>query len=320
MSEEQTPGQPGGTPPPPPGGSAPPPSPGGPYGAPPPPGSYPPPPPPGGYPPPPPPGGPGYSPPPPPPGGGYAPPPGGGPAYGGPGGPPPGPQPGGPGYPPPPGGGYGAPPPGGAPGYGQPGGPSYGPPPGYGGAPPPGYGGAPPPYGPPGAPPPRRRGAPWWVWVLGGCGGCLLIAIVAAVIFFQQVGSAVRDIASTPVTETGTRQALGNEVPIYPGSTFDENSTRGARIGLTVVERAGMKGLFRGVGAYRSDDSDEKIFAFYDQKMKAQGYTQANAQRSNQRVYQKGNDVVLVQVQDQAGGKVIILMRGGPNLVKGMPK
>jgi len=33
-------------------------------------------------------------------------------------------------------------------------------------------------------------------------------------------------------------------------------------------------------------------------------------------VYQKGKDVILVQIQDQPGGRVILLMRGGPGLMK----
>lgn len=247
---------------------------------------------PGGWTPPPPPGTPpppGGAPPPPP--SGYPPPPGsyppphGNPAYGPPGG----------GYPPPPPGSYPPPPPGSGPGY---------PPPGGG----PGY--PPPGYGP--TPPPRRGGPAWWVWVLGGCGGCLLIAIVTLVIFVRQVSSTFNQ----PVSETQIRQELGPEVPIYPGSTFDELGTKVGRGMLRSIPGfGGEKGVFRGVGAYRSQDSPSKVFDYYEQKLTAEGWTKSQSNSNQQQhTYQKGREVIAIQAQEQAGGTMIILFRGGEAL------
>ena len=30
--------------------------------------------------------------------------------------------------------------------------------------------------------PPARQGTPWWIWMLGGCGGCLLVVVVLVVV------------------------------------------------------------------------------------------------------------------------------------------
>lgn len=250
---------------------------------------------PGGWTPPPPPGTPppGTPPPggaPPPPSGYPPPPPPGGPQYGPPGG--------ASGYPPPP-----PPPPGGAPGYPPPGQPGYPPGPAYG--PPPGYG--------PGAPPPRRSGPAWWVWVLGGCGGCLIIALVAMVIMVNRV----KDTFNQPVSEAQIRQELGPEVPIYPGSRFDEMGTKVGRGTLNVMGMGGEKGMFRGMGAYRTSDTPQKVFDWYDKQLKADGWEPSSqGTTAQQRMYKKGNDVLLVQAQDQPGGTLIMLMRGGPALGK----
>src|SRR4051812_17438865 len=86
---------------------------------------------------------------------------------------------------------------------------------------PPGFG-QPGPYAPPpGIPlgPPPRRGAPWWIWVLGGCGGCVVImfaGLIAAGLWFRHAIT-----SAPPLTPTAARQQLGPDVPLYPNATLD---------------------------------------------------------------------------------------------------
>jgi hypothetical protein len=126
-----------------------------------------------------------------------------------------------------------------------------------------------------------------------------------------------------PISEQEVRQALGSEVPIYPGGVFEPIATRAMRATLGMMGMGGKKGMFRGVAAYRTSDDSAKIFSWYDQELTSQGWKQMSGAQANQRMYQKGdNDVIMVQVQESSstGGRLVVLMRGGPGLAQKMKK
>jgi hypothetical protein len=207
----------------------------------------------------------------------------------------------------------------------QPSGPN---PPGWGTPPPPapGYGAAP--YsGPPGyaPPPPRRGGPPWWVWVLGGCGGCLVLAVVLLMLGVGYVGSVVKSVANTNVTPQTVRQDLGAEVPSYPNATLDLDATKGATIAFRAIEKAaGQKpgAIFRGMGIYDSKDKPDKIRKYYDAQLKKQGWNPEKTGNTtgSEVEYRKGNEYLTVEAEDaEGGGSTVTVMRGGPEMIKMMP-
>jgi hypothetical protein len=157
------------------------------------------------------------------------------------------------------------------------------------------------------------------VWVLGGCGGCFAIVVIAGGLFVGRLSNEMK----RPISEQEVRQSLGPEVPIYPGSVFEPIATRAMKATLGVIGMGGQKGMFRGVAAYRTSDDAEKVFAWYDKELTSQGWQQRAGTQSNQRMYQKGdNDMIMVQVQESSstGGRMVVLMRGGPGLAQKMKK
>lgn len=195
--------------------------------------------------------------------------------------------------------------------------PSYTPPGDY--TPPGGY--TPPPSYP-AAPP--RQGKPWWIWLLAGCGGCALLMMIGIIIVAAMGVNAFSNLAKSvgPVTTASVQQALGADVPLYPGSTLDPTTTRAMLTTFKVGEQMTGKSLFRGIAALNTQDSAEKVFQFYDKKLKAGGWKPAQGQGrggTEQRMYQKGKEMVLIQYQVGGQGPMIVIMRGGPDLVSQAP-
>ena len=192
--------------------------------------------------------------------------------------------------------------------------PTYGPPGGYG-----------PP--PPAAPPASRRRIPWWGWMLGGCGGCSLVALVGIVIAVVAGANlwkqATKDLPA--VTVQSVQQGMG-EVALYPGSNLNVGMTQLTWSLLRVAERTGGKepgSVLRSVAVLTTQDEPEKVLQFYDQRLRKAGWKEIRAKdgsRRQMRVFQKGRDTAMVQVQVQPGtGTLITLMRGGPGLMQMQP-
>jgi hypothetical protein len=190
----------------------------------------------------------------------------------------------------------------------------------------------PPSYGAPVGPqfqpvPPRRRSSAW-PWLLGGCGGCALLVIVAMVVMGMGaanfVRSAARDIG--PVDAKSVQQNLG-EVPLYPGSTLNVAATQGILTTFRLIERAAGKqpgAIFRAVALMETTDTPDKVLEYYDRELQGAGWKQAQARgggssQGRQAAYQKGNEMVMVQVQQQQGKTMITLMRGGPEMADKTP-
>jgi len=187
-------------------------------------------------------------------------------------------------------------------------------------------------YSPP--PPPSGGGSNWWKWVLGGCGGCLLLVIIAMTVggfaiknMFDRVAGKVGPVDPVSI------QAKFGDVPLYPGASLDVNTTRMMMQMMAVGESFGGKkvgDIFRGIAVLSTQDAAEKVFSYYQQTLTSRGWVRAQEQergsnaRAVQRAYRKGNEFVMVQVQnrqDQQPGTMIILMRGGAELMKqGPPK
>jgi len=147
----------------------------------------------------------------------------------------------------------------------------------------------------------------------------MLVAAIVGWIWFQNVISSVG-----PIDQATIGKAIGSDVPQYPNSTLDETTTRITAITLKILGNVGgekIQGALRGIGAWRTADTAEKVLQFYDARMKKLGWTIAEKGanvRADQHMYRKGSEVVVVQAQDQPNGTVIILFRGGPGLAGAM--
>jgi hypothetical protein len=163
---------------------------------------------------------------------------------------------------------------------------------------------------------PRGGGRPWWPWVLGGCGGCLLLVIIGIVGFGAWVTSVVRNVKVGPVTQQSVKQSLGN-VPLYPNGTLDLRATeaaiRGQAVGKAFTPGA-QRVTWRGVAAVRTSDSADQVIAYYDRELPKGGWasrqTTSMGGLLQQRIYQKGQELLVVQVQSIGGQRQVTLMRG----------
>jgi hypothetical protein len=186
-----------------------------------------------------------------------------------------------------------------------------------------------PPRGPePGAGPvpPARRGRPWWLWALGCCGSCALVSILAfaALTYFGfNLFKSVADVG--PIDPVTMQRDLGEDVPLYPGGTLDVNITRGMLITFRTMEKVGGKpkgSIFKGVAVVNTADSPDKVLSYYDRQLTQNGWSRMSgqgAQDEKQRQYRKGDEVVMVQVQErpdgQPGSQVILMRIVGPENV-----
>lgn len=196
------------------------------------------------------------------------------------------------------------------PGYIPGGGPAYG-----SGYPPPG----------PGFGPPPRRGRPWWVWMLFGCGGCAMLAIIGTVVAValgvSTFKSTMQDVGA--VSESSVRQSLGTDLPAYPNAQLDLDSTKVLVATFRMAEKVTGKprgSIFQGAALYRSSDSAQKVMDFYDKTLEKEGWRSRSTRDTGiqQHQYQKANGVAIIQAQKDpaSGGTQISVMRGGAELVE----
>jgi hypothetical protein len=192
--------------------------------------------------------------------------------------------------------------------------------------------GEPGPYPPPTGPtaplgPPPRRGRPWWVWALGGCGGCALLSVVLSIVLGSWAVSSFQGAMNEagPVDPASLQQRIGQDVPLYPGSQVEPTVTRTTSGVLRLTEKAAGKApgsLFKGAAALITQDMPEKVVAFYDKTLKANGWQVAETRRTrgDQHAYQKGREMVIIQAREQPGqGTMVLIMRGGPEIASQAP-
>ena len=168
--------------------------------------------------------------------------------------------------------------------------------------------------------PPPRGGKPWWVWALGGCGGCLIVLVLVVGGLSIFVRQRLKSINVGPITKASIEQSLG--VPTYPNAQLEPTITEYTLKGLRLT----MGSLFKGVGAYITQDSPEQVATFYKKKLTASGWNPTNTTTragAEQQQYQKGSEVFIVQEQQHngraGGGTMIMLMRGGRQLAQHAP-
>jgi len=164
---------------------------------------------------------------------------------------------------------------------------------------------------------PRRRGNPW-LWVLAGCGGCAILVIGALGVIGLKGAELFQQATNVgPVTQASMQQSLGPDVPLYPNGTFNEPGTRAMLVSYRMAEKvAGKKAgsLFKGCSFQLTDDTPEQIYKYYDTELAAAGWkSTSESTNAEQRMYQKGGDTLIVQMQSAQGeGKkhAVVLIRG----------
>jgi hypothetical protein len=164
---------------------------------------------------------------------------------------------------------------------------------------------------------------PWWGWMLGGCGGCAVVSVIALVVVTMMGVNYVQNAAKSvgPVDQKSVQKSLG-EVPLYPGVVINAMGTQAMMLGLRTTEKATGKqpgSMVKALVIGDSTDAPEKVLKFYEQKLKAKGWserklTSNSADAAEQRMFTKDNEVVMIQAQVQANGTFVMVIRGGPEL------
>jgi hypothetical protein len=127
-----------------------------------------------------------------------------------------------------------------------------------------------------------------------------------------------------PVTQASVQQSLG-DVPLYPGGTLDQKVTETTVITYRIMETTVLHkeagSVFRGVAAQYTTDQPDKVLKFYEGKLKAKGWTQSHKQHTGfaeQHQYQKSGEMVIIQAQPAGDRTMVMVIRGGPDIAKGM--
>ncbi len=163
--------------------------------------------------------------------------------------------------------------------------------------------------------------------VIGGVVGCLgvlfLLSLVAA---FFAVRAAKGVFYTGAVDRTTMQQKLGSDIPLYPNGVVDELMTRTmlSTTGFMGKMMSKLGGVEPSAVALGTNDSDQAILDYYRRELGAGGWREAKTQRTargDQHTFQKGEDMLILQIQDHPQGpqkRLLVLMRmriptGGSN-------
>jgi hypothetical protein len=157
------------------------------------------------------------------------------------------------------------------------------------------------------------------VWVVAGCGGCALVALLIVVLAANQFGAFFggfqKDMAA--VTPQSIKQDLSG-VPEYPGSTLELIETQAMSASLRIVERGMGRqrgALFKGLGVYSTGDPITKVRSFYDAKLKAAGWTRVSASEHHL-TFKKAEEYLLIELSDVDSGTTEITIKRGPKEIE----
>jgi len=161
-------------------------------------------------------------------------------------------------------------------------------------------------------PPPAPRRSPLLYFGIG-CGVLLLLMAGCAGYFVNQFMIA----ANKPLDKDAALKAMG-DAPIYPGAQLNETMTKTQRVIAHGFGRMTPADRLEAV-AYSTVDSPEQVLAWYEKTMPKKGFEESASgdyskfgRGTLQKQYRKGNDLVLVQAQQQTretDNTVLVLMR-----------
>ncbi len=148
-------------------------------------------------------------------------------------------------------------------------------------------------------PPPKKRLSPWAVTGIG-CAVLLVGAVIGISIVVVQVSKNFKEEMKKPLNKQQILADLGN-TPLYPKVQFDEHVTKAGRAGMiTMAQFIPAKKVT--IAGFRTEDAATQVYAWYDEKLKAQGF-QPEEGRGNGRgghAYRKDSDMVMVQMSHDA--------------------
>lgn len=158
-------------------------------------------------------------------------------------------------------------------------------------------------------PPPKKRISPWAVTGIG-CAVLLVGAVIGISTMVVSMSNAMKEEMKKPINKQEILADLG-DTPLYPKVQFDEQMTKAGRAGMKTMSAFIPAQKFV-VAGFRTDDSTAQVYAWYDEKLAAQGYRREEGRNSGRggRAFRKGNDMLMVQANRTKGeANGIMLMR-----------
>ena len=161
------------------------------------------------------------------------------------------------------------------------------------------------PFNPP--PPPKKRLSPW-AMVGIGCSVLLVGSVVGIGGCIAVMTKSIQDDMKKPINKQQILQDLA-DTPLYPKIQFDEQVTKAGGAAMKMFSFA-IPAKKTVVAGFRTENSAPEVYAWYDEKMAAVGFTKERGQDSKQQIYRRGVEMVLVQVRKDRGDWTgLILMR-----------
>lgn len=162
------------------------------------------------------------------------------------------------------------------------------------------------------AAPPPKRGFNW----LFCCLGCLGLGVVIAVILGIVIAAKVKQAAGPPITAATYRSEFPAGVPVYPGLTFDEQTTATMHYAGGAFGMVPKAGLSMRMMAFKSAKGVDVIGPWYKERLIPQGWkVTGTSMRQSQSGWQfeKGDTSLMISDSGRNAGTVTIMVAHGFN-------
>jgi hypothetical protein len=169
------------------------------------------------------------------------------------------------------------------------------------------------PYTPP---PPAPRRSPLLYFGIG-CGALLLLMAGCIGVVTYKAADAMKAALKEPLDKDAALKAMG-DAPIYPGAQLNDVMTKTQRVVARGLGRLTPADRLE-IVAYTTVDPPDQVLDWYEKTMPKKGFEESSSadyskfgRGTLQKQYRKGNDLVLVQAQQQTretDSTVIVMMR-----------
>ena len=160
------------------------------------------------------------------------------------------------------------------------------------------------------AAPPPKRGFNW----LFCCLGCLGLGVIIVVILGLVAANKMKQASGPPITAATYRQEFPAGVPIYPGLTFDEQTTAPMRYAGGAFGLVPKSGVKMRMMAFKSTQGVDVIGPWYKAQLTPKGWRVAGtstSERASSWQFEKDNTTFMISDNGRKQGFIMVMVSHG---------